>query len=1370
MKKIILTVKSTVIAIAMMVLQLNSASGQVATIQNWTNVYHGTSQNQVNLTYSVPTGSNTNRVLVVAVSSSKWTAGQITVTLSYGGQTLALADGDMSTATVRQHTALYYLNEAGLDAATNSTLSATVSAGGATMVNTDIWAAVFDYVNQTTPKIDHKTFSSGTSQVTNFQFGTALAINAYNQAIEVVNSYNPQLNTFRNITYASNWTMVLDATTTYQSGFTGASIRNGVANRSIPNSNISDVSSTSFSGSAFASMTGLSLNYETPPPPTIQTSNVSFSDVTPSSFTINWTSGNGTNRIVLVKAGSAVDSDPVNGTNYSASDLFGTGSQIGTGNYVVYNGSGYNTTVFNLDANTTYHVAVYEFSGPPGMEFYLLTNPARGSQLTGSESAVTDDYRSNGSGNWGISNIWQTFTGTTWVTAVSPPSSSSGVITIRNGNTITVDSDITADQVIVETGAQVTVSSGVTLTIADGTGPVDCSIDGKLFNEGTVTSTGTLAFTSSSEYEHARNGGTIPPATWDANSTCLITGITDSSPSGFGQSFGNFTWNCGSQTAAAALNNNTTVLGNFRMTSTGTGKLAVIDDNTSRTLTVSGNFFQNGGILDFNNGPASSAPSNLNVTGNFSFTGGIITESSSGSGSVIFNGTGLMQTYTSGGTLSNTINFIVESGAYLQMGTGANPSYISLSNGTFTLSSEATLGITDRWGITTSFTGSSGGNIRVTGTRSFNTGADYIYNGSNIQSTGDGLPATINSVVFDNSGGAVTFNASRTINNFSITAGSKANLGTFTQLTSSFSLGGAGQSSGTYGSSSSPATYKNDIYFEATTGIVNNQPPTGTWLGGTSSDWNTASNWVGGVPGSGTNAIITSGPDYQPVVLSTPLAECNNLSIESGASLTINPGQALTVHGNLSNSGTFNLNSSESGIASLILNSYTDNGTENIELFLTGGGDESNFPWHYISSPVASLSTDVFTTGDSRSYDLAAYYENHSSSDKDLRWVAWDGWDYSIQGYPSNPVTFNNLEPGKGYNIYFYESSIKKTFGGVLNTSDKTEVLSYTAGPDNSTQGWNCLGNPFSSGLDWDGITKPAGVDNAIYFTVNNTLASYINGVSNNGGTGLIPPMQGFFVKTNQSGLSLTLPESARVHNFHSRYKGEAENIPLIRLKFESKEASDETVIRFDEKANISFDSDFDAYKLGKTGTDASLWTTIGKVIYSINGIPFPETETEIPVGMNAIESGTFKLTATQLQGLNNYDVFLVDKTSGTTTNLKNNTSINFTASEGMVTDRFVIKIINISTGVENPVIPESVFNIYSSKDFINIQTLSDKWEGESGSVTLIDITGKTIRKINNSEFWKNSMIQIPSAGYKGMYFVQLQSGLMKYVGKVMIK
>ena len=287
MKKTLLTFKSLVIAIVVIVFPLNTIFAQVATLQNWTNLYHGTVSTLQNINYPISTGTNTNRVLVVAIASSRTPANSITVTLTYKGQALMLANGDMGLTSVKQHTALYYLNEAGLDAVGDPILSFTVSGG--TRGITDIWAAVFDYVNQTSPLTNTQTYSSGTGQVPSFSFGTALTINAYNQAIEIVSSHNSLNNQPSNITYASEWTMIADQTGTYGFSSSVYSIRNGVANRNIPTLPLLDISSTTFNPNALASMTALSLNYETPPPPTVQTSNVTFSDVTTSSFTINWT-------------------------------------------------------------------------------------------------------------------------------------------------------------------------------------------------------------------------------------------------------------------------------------------------------------------------------------------------------------------------------------------------------------------------------------------------------------------------------------------------------------------------------------------------------------------------------------------------------------------------------------------------------------------------------------------------------------------------------------------------------------------------------------------------------------------------------------------------------------------------------------------------------------------------------------------------------------------------------------------------------------------------------------------------------------------------------------------------------------------------
>src|SRR5674476_1663277 len=108
---------------------VGSVSGQISTLNSWTNEYHGISTSTQNITYTVPAGSGTSRILVVSIASNMTGVGARTVTLTYGGQTLISVAGDMATTSVRQHTQLYYLNEAGLDAAGNTTLSVRVSGG-----------------------------------------------------------------------------------------------------------------------------------------------------------------------------------------------------------------------------------------------------------------------------------------------------------------------------------------------------------------------------------------------------------------------------------------------------------------------------------------------------------------------------------------------------------------------------------------------------------------------------------------------------------------------------------------------------------------------------------------------------------------------------------------------------------------------------------------------------------------------------------------------------------------------------------------------------------------------------------------------------------------------------------------------------------------------------------------------------------------------------------------------------------------------------------------------------------------------------------------------------------------------------------------
>jgi hypothetical protein len=420
-----------------------------------------------------------------------------------------------------------------------------------------------------------------------------------------------------------------------------------------------------------------------------------------------------------------------------------------------------------------------------------------------SRATVSGEYRSANSGNWNITSTWETYNGSAWVAASSTPTSSDNVITILNGHTVTITSNLNVDQVVVNSGGQITINSGVVLTIANGAG-TDLDISGTLSNAGTFTlsSGATFSAQSGANYIHNQNTGNIPIATWNTGSTCSITGVTVTLPANINQSFYNLTYNCPNQTSVENTQANlTTVNGNFTVISTGTGALRFGPSNLF-TFSVGGNFTINGGSLflcgsnspvfniagdfnmtggscvftDANNSSGNGTPT-MNVSGNFNVsggtiemsqfasntsgkgigtlnlygnyiqTGGTITETAntlanSGFGKIYFAKSGTQIFYRNTGTITNTINFTVNSGSILDMGVS-----FPTGDGTFTVVSGGALIMASPNGITQT---SASGNVQVTGTRSYSTSANYTYNATSAQVTGDGLPASVNNLSCDN--------------------------------------------------------------------------------------------------------------------------------------------------------------------------------------------------------------------------------------------------------------------------------------------------------------------------------------------------------------------------------------------------------------------------------------------------------------------------------------------------------------------------------------------------------------------------------------------------------------------------------------------
>jgi hypothetical protein len=106
-------------------------------------------------TYTVSAGDN--RLLIVGVQQEVASATAPSA-VTYGGQTMSSEVGTIATGSVDQRVDLFTLDEAGIDAASSSTISVTGAAGSAT-----IHAASYENVDQTTPVPETNTDSTTTS-------------------------------------------------------------------------------------------------------------------------------------------------------------------------------------------------------------------------------------------------------------------------------------------------------------------------------------------------------------------------------------------------------------------------------------------------------------------------------------------------------------------------------------------------------------------------------------------------------------------------------------------------------------------------------------------------------------------------------------------------------------------------------------------------------------------------------------------------------------------------------------------------------------------------------------------------------------------------------------------------------------------------------------------------------------------------------------------------------------------------------------------------------------------------------------------------------------------------------------------------------
>ena len=121
------------------------------------------------------------------------------------------------------------------------------------------------------------------------------------------------------------------------------------------------------------------------------------------------------------------------------------------------------------------------------------------------------------------------------------------------------------------------------------------------------------------------------------------------------------------------------------------------------------------------------------------------------------------------------------------------------------------------------------------------------------------------------------------------------------------------------------------------------------------------------------------------------------------------------------------------------------------------------------------------------------------------------------------PSSVNDILP-RGQAIYFFDSSTTSlTEESVIELNgfcDLTEIFNfrpnYTGANFSNENGWNFFSNPYLGAINWDNLGWfKKSIEDGIWVLDNctNLYSNYVNGVGVNGGSPLIAPGQGFWVK-----------------------------------------------------------------------------------------------------------------------------------------------------------------------------------------------------------------------------------------------------------------
>ncbi len=375
------------------------------------------------------------------------------------------------------------------------------------------------------------------------------------------------------------------------------------------------------------------------------------------------------------------------------------------------------------------------------------------------------------------------------------------------------------------------------------------------------------------------------------------------------------------------------------------------------------------------------------------------------------------------------------------------------------------------------------------------------------------------------------------------------------------------------------------------------------------------------------------------------------------------------------------------------------------------------------------------------SASLFRYFEpNSGTGASDLGWL----------NYPASGLTTSTtIEVGRGYAAFIRECTNPTVIDvrGPVNqgTNSFNSIISLTNN-GNLEDGFNLVGNPFPSAVDWNtdaGWTR-TGISPVIYVRDNGGSGGFITYDYTDNDPMLLVTGQAFWVRVTSATPNFSVNEQAKTTSAGIFYRTGAQDKMIISLAKDG--VTDRAIIKLNAESTARLD-DFDGPKLNNTLFDISTLSEegISMAVNSLNQISCGQI---LPLRTKDLTNGTYQLTF-DLQGeFEGYYAELFDKFTNTTIVLSPTTQYSFVASNiplSKAADRFELRFTEFEVDQDlivsaKPVVcqgeDEFITLPYSQAGInyyavIDNEIVSESQFGTGGKITLVLPSSKLKKNVN---------------------------------------